>query len=63
MWSGLAMWLVLFVLPRIDWAKGIEQVWSGMCKQGQVKHLEVGKWEVTTLWGHLHLIEQSSRMC
>ena len=21
--EGLAMWLVLFVLPRIDWGKGI----------------------------------------
>ena len=35
-WSGLAMWLVLFVLLRIDWGKGIRQVRVSMVGYVQV---------------------------
>ena len=35
--EGLAMWLVLFVLARIDWAKGIGQVLASV-----VGHVQVG---------------------
>ena len=34
--EGLAMWLVLFVLPRIDWTKGIGQVLASVVMYVQV---------------------------
>lgn len=34
--EGLAMWLVLFVLPRIDWGKGIGQVLESVVGDVQV---------------------------
>ena len=34
--EGLAMWLVLFVLARIDWAKGIGQVLASVVGYVQV---------------------------
>ena len=34
--EGLAMWLVLFVLPRIDWTKGLGQVLTSVVGDVQV---------------------------
>ena len=34
--GGLAIWQVLFVLPRIDWTKGIGQVLASVDKDVQV---------------------------
>ena len=33
---GLAVWQVLFLLPRIDWGKGIKQVLASMVGYVQV---------------------------
>ena len=44
--EGLAMWLVLFVLPRIDWTKGIRQVLAsvvGYVKVGTRRTIGRGK--------------------
>ena len=52
--EGLAMWLVLFVLARIDWAKGIGQVLAsvvGYVKVGTSGALEnTGKGSKGHLW-------------
>jgi len=47
--EGLAMWLVLFVLARIDWIKGIGQVLASVVgyvqvgSSGTVKDTEKGR--------------------
>ena len=47
MWSGLAKWLVLFLLTRIDWGKGIGQVLASVVGYVQVgTNRTVGAWEV-----------------
>ncbi len=54
--EGLAMWLVLFVLAKIDWAKGIGQVLSSVLGGQAWTSTTVGSGgerDVTTLGGHL----------
>ena len=51
--EGLAMWLVLFILVRIDWAEGIGQVLASVGGDGQGGIRRTVGSGRTTLLGHL----------